>query len=80
MTDKPHIVERAFQIAWSGETPSTNALINPLKSEGYENYRQHITGSLRMNLRKLIKAALRRRTDPRQTGGGGVGEQGAGTY
>lgn len=58
MNDKPHIVERAFQIARSGQVRSTDQLIKQLKDEGYESYNLHIVGSLRLNLRKLIKGSV----------------------
>lgn len=58
MTDKPHIVERAFQIAGSGRVRSTDELMQKLKDEGYDNYRLHIVGRLRLDLRKLIKGSV----------------------
>ena len=55
MPDKPHITERAYQIAKTGGIRSIEDLIQKLKAEGYDNYRAYITGSLRRELGKVIK-------------------------
>jgi len=58
MTDKPHIIERAYEIARSGEVRSTDELIQKLKAERYDDFRLHIAGRLRSDLRKLIKGRI----------------------
>jgi hypothetical protein len=55
MSEKPHVVERAYEIARSGKVGSIDELVERLKGERYENGRAHVSGSLRVELRKLIK-------------------------
>jgi len=56
MTDKPPIIERAYQIAKAGRVCSAEDLIRTLQDEGYESSRMHIAGTLRRELIKLMKA------------------------
>lgn len=60
MTNKPTILERAYELARSGSTTDLQDISRKLKSEGFESVDAHLAGpSLRAELRKLTQSAKR---------------------
>ena len=58
MTHRPTTIERAFQLASSGECASLGAIRSRLQSEGYHDAASQISGpSLLRQLRQLCAAA-----------------------
>ena len=60
----PSLIERAYQLARSGEYATVSAIKAQLKSEGYVSVERHLQGaSILHDLRRLCAEA-------RETGGG----------
>jgi hypothetical protein len=58
LPERPSTVERAFELARSGECRGIPALVAALKSECHEAVDAHLAGSsIRRDLRKLWEAA-----------------------
>ncbi len=58
MTNKPTIMERAYELARSGAIADLQDLSRRLKSEGFEAVDAHLAGpSLRAELRRLSQSA-----------------------
>ncbi len=58
MNDRPTTLERAFQLANSGECANVDQIRMRLKSEGYSDGQAHTKGpSIRSQLTKLCQAA-----------------------
>ncbi|SFS11883.1 hypothetical protein [Sphingomonas jatrophae] len=57
MTSKPTLLERAYSLARAGDYADMDLLRRKLKSEGYDAVDAHISGSVVVALRKLIKEA-----------------------
>ena len=56
--DRPTIIERAFQLARSGDCPDMLQLEATLKREGYSSVHEHLSGgSLRRQLKPLFAEA-----------------------
>ena len=60
MTNKPTILERAYELARSGDITDLQDISRKLKSEGFEAVDAHLAGpSLRAELRRLSQSAKR---------------------
>jgi len=58
MTPPPHVIERAYQMARSGQFTSTEDVRRQLHAEGYGNADAHFSGSsIRKELKLLISKA-----------------------
>lgn len=58
MQDKPTLVERAYQLAETGDLPTIGAIKRKLQSEGYAEIDAHLDGpQMRAALRTLIASA-----------------------
>ena len=58
MSTHPTIIERAYELARTGEYPDSNASIKRLKTEGYDAVERHFAGSsLRRAIRDICRAA-----------------------
>jgi hypothetical protein len=57
MDHKLRVLERAFQLANSGQVTRIDDLRKRLKSEGYDASEVYFGPSLKLQLRELIKAA-----------------------
>ena len=54
MDARPKLLERAFQLARSGEFRGTAAIVRKLNSEGYLNASDHLSGrGVRLQLKRL---------------------------
>ena len=53
------LVERAFELAGSGQVPNVDQLVKTLKHEGYEQVEAHVAGSpsLRRQLHEVCRNA-----------------------
>jgi tRNA G26 N,N-dimethylase Trm1 len=60
MTNKPTILERAYELARSGTITDLQDISRKLKAEGFEAVDAHLAGpSLRADLRKITQSAKR---------------------
>lgn len=57
MPDRPTFIERAFELAQTGQCASMKSVHQQMKAEGYSNAGQLSGGSLRKQLLKLIAAS-----------------------
>ena len=58
MSDRPSIIERAFQVAKSGKVSNIKQLRQQLAAEGYPNAANALTGrSLQQQLSRMITEA-----------------------
>jgi len=60
MNSRPNTVERAFELASSGECHQISDILTRLKREGYGDARRHLDGAgLQRQLRELIAKSER---------------------
>jgi hypothetical protein len=58
VTPTPHLIERAYQMARSGQFNSVEEMRRQLTVEGYGNIEAHLSGfSIRKDLKALISRA-----------------------
>jgi hypothetical protein len=58
MSQSPSIIERAYQLARSGDYPSIPQIADRLKAERFDSVDAHLaSATLRRDLRKLLSAA-----------------------
>jgi hypothetical protein len=56
--NKPHIIERAFELAKSGEHRSLDEIRAELNRESYSNVHEHLSGAfIQAQLKELISAS-----------------------
>jgi hypothetical protein len=65
MADRPELIERAYQLAKSGDCESLDEVKARLRKEGYSGVEQHLSAPmLSRTLRAMCAAARRNPADP----------------
>jgi hypothetical protein len=62
MADRPGVIERAFELARTGDYPTNQSIVAQLRKENYSGTEGHFSGqALRAQLRRLHDEATRNR-------------------
>jgi hypothetical protein len=56
-TGRPHLIERALELARSGQFERTTQLRQVLKREGYDAVEAHLSGSLAKQIAELCRSS-----------------------